>query len=68
MSFFFFSEADLRHAEVGRGKEVPSPPATVWVGNDQALPHSSTGPLKTLLSSVPLINQLQHLTDGNGFT
>lgn len=39
MSFvIFFSEADLRHAEVGRGRELPSPLATVWVGNDQALP------------------------------
>lgn len=41
MSFVFrfvFSEADLRHAEVGRGRELPSPLATVWVGNDQALP------------------------------
>lgn len=35
--FFSFSEADLRHAEVRRGRELPAPLATVRVGNDQAL-------------------------------
>lgn len=64
----FFPEADLRHVEVGRGRELPSPLATVWVGNDQALAHSSTGPLKSLPSSVPLGSQLQHLTDCNSLT
>lgn len=66
---FFYSEADLRHAQGGRDREVPSPLTTVWAGYDQALPVPSHQDSQTApSSSVPLSNQLQHLTDGNGLT
>lgn len=70
--FFFtevFSEADLRHAEEGREREVLSPLITVWAGYDRAphVPsHQDFQPAPS--SSVPLSNQLQHLTDGDGLT
>ncbi len=65
----FFSEADLLQAEGGRDREVSSPLTTVWAGYDRAPPVPSHQDSQAApSSSVPLSNQLQHLTDGDGLT